>query len=74
MSLFVSALNNVDLPTFGKPTIPIDKLMRDIITEVSHDYQKILQFDSEWVVANHKHLYYNHRYGEKNIELFFYSE
>jgi hypothetical protein len=27
MSLSVSVLNRVDLPTFGSPTIPIDKLI-----------------------------------------------
>jgi hypothetical protein len=38
-SLSVKALNNVDLPTFGKPTIPIDKLITPLIlTEVELKY------------------------------------
>ena len=29
VAVFVSALNSVDLPTFGKPTMPILKPIRD---------------------------------------------
>ena len=40
--LLVRALNKVDLPTFGSPTIPIDKLMIAIIA-------KYLRFIDDWV-------------------------
>jgi hypothetical protein len=33
MLLPVNALNSVDLPTLGKPTMPIDKLMHIILPE-----------------------------------------
>ena len=44
-SLLVKALKSVDLPTFGKPTIPIDKLMIAIIA-------KYLRFIDDWVTIS----------------------
>ena len=43
--LLVRALNKVDLPTFGSPTIPIDKLMIAIIA-------KYLRFIDDWVTIS----------------------
>jgi hypothetical protein len=43
--LLVKALKSVDLPTFGKPTIPIDKLMIAIIA-------KYLRFIDDWVTIS----------------------
>jgi hypothetical protein len=35
MLLLVRALNRVDLPTFGSPTMPIDNDIISIVTEVA---------------------------------------